>query len=493
MEARTASMMGAAACPASPVLSLANQRAVLRTWLVATDALALGAAFLAAHWVRFDLQVTVAPEVLPATPLYQTLAAGLTVLSILVFAAFRLYDPVRLLGGVSEYSRIFNACSTSTMIVIVATFLQPAFVVSRMWVLSAWLFCFILVVLNRFICRRLVYPLRTRGYFLAPTIIIGTNEEAAMLAAELSDWRSSGVRIAGFVSTQPGASRHAGLPVLGTVKEIRQIVEDHEIEDLVVAITGVKRQELLTLCEEVNPLPSVNLRLSSGLYELLTTGLTVRTIGNVPLVSLNKVRLEPAEAGIKTIVEYSLTVAGLLLIWPILLCIAILIKLDSRGPVLHRRRVLGVSGRTFDAFKFRTMHVNGAELLRQRPDLEAELKANHKLKDDPRITRVGRVLRRYSLDELPQLFNVLFGQMGLVGPRMISPEEVAKYGRHQLDLLTVKPGITGLWQVSGRSNLSYDERVSLDMYYIRNYSVWLDLQILFVQTLPAVVFGRGAY
>jgi exopolysaccharide biosynthesis polyprenyl glycosylphosphotransferase len=281
--------------------------------------------------------------------------------------------------------------------------------------------------------------------------------------------------------------------VLGTLADIRAIVKEHDIEDVIVAITAVKRKELLTLCEAVNPLAGVHLRLSSGVYELLTTGLTVRTTGNVPLVSLNKVRLEPGEAAIKAVLEYSMTVGGLLLIWPLLMAIAILIKIDSKGPVFHRRQVLGVSGHRFGAFKFRTMHVNGDELLRARPDLQQELRSSHKLKEDPRITRVGGFLRKYSLDELPQLFNVLLGQMGLVGPRMISPAEAEKYGRHRLDLLTVKPGITGLWQVSGRSNLSYDERVSLDMYYIRNHSVWLDLQILFVQTIPAVLLGRGAY
>jgi exopolysaccharide biosynthesis polyprenyl glycosylphosphotransferase len=486
-------MVTAGACPAIPVFSLGAQRAVLRGWLILTDAIALSAAFLAAYWVRFDLQVTLAPEVTPITPLYQSLAAGLIPLSILVFASFKLYDPDRLLGGVSEYSRIFNACSTSTMIVVVATFLQPAFVVSRIWVLSAWLFCFLLVALNRFLCRRLVYPLRKRGYFLAPALIIGTNEEAATLAAELSDWHGSGVRIAGFVATKPGASSHAGLPVLGTLSDVRAIVNAHGIEDVIVAITALKRKELLKLCEAVNPLEGVHLRLSSGVYELLTTGLTVRTAGCVPLVSLNKVRLEPAEAAIKAAVEYSLTVLGLLVIWPVLLAIAVLVKMDSKGPLVHRRKVMGVSGRTFDAYKFRTMHVNGDELLRANPELSEELRTNHKLKDDPRVTRVGYWLRKFSLDELPQLFNVLRGEMGLVGPRMISPEEVEKYGRHRLDLLTVKPGITGLWQVSGRSNLSYAERVNLDMYYIRNHSIWLDLQILFVQTLPAVIFGRGAY
>jgi lipopolysaccharide/colanic/teichoic acid biosynthesis glycosyltransferase len=155
--------------------------------------------------------------------------------------------------------------------------------------------------------------------------------------------------------------------------------------------------------------------------------------------------------------------------------------------------VVGVGGREFDAFKFRTMYVNGDALLAARPDLQEQLARDHKLKQDPRITRVGRFLRKVSLDELPQLINVLLGQMSLVGPRMVHPTEVAKYGRMKDNLFTVKPGLTGMWQVSGRSDLSYEERVRLDMLYIRNYSLWLDLHILVVQTLPAVLRGRGAY
>jgi lipopolysaccharide/colanic/teichoic acid biosynthesis glycosyltransferase len=170
-----------------------------------------------------------------------------------------------------------------------------------------------------------------------------------------------------------------------------------------------------------------------------------------------------------------------------------LVKVDSPGPVFYRRRVLGIGGIEFDALKFRSMVINGDEILAQRPDLQAELAVNHKLKDDPRITRIGKLLRRTSLDELPQLINVLLGQMSLVGPRMISPAEKEQYGQMQHNLFTVKPGLTGLWQVSGRSDLSYVERVQIDMHYIRNYSIWLDLQILFFQTVPAVLKKRGAY
>lgn len=160
--------------------------------------------------------------------------------------------------------------------------------------------------------------------------------------------------------------------------------------------------------------------------------------------------------------------------------------------MIHRRRVMGVNGRQFDAFKFRTMHVNGDELLKAYPELQAELALNHKLKDDPRVTRMGRLLRKYSLDELPQLFNVITRDMSLVGPRMISPVEMEKYNQWGINLLTVKPGITGLWQVSGRSDVSYEERVRLDMYYVRNWTIWLDIQLL-LETFPAVMKGHGAY
>jgi lipopolysaccharide/colanic/teichoic acid biosynthesis glycosyltransferase len=190
--------------------------------------------------------------------------------------------------------------------------------------------------------------------------------------------------------------------------------------------------------------------------------------------------------------DYLLVVPGLLLILPLLLLIAFLIRLDTPGPIVHRRGVLGRNGRSFDALKFRTMFINGEEILDQRPDLRSELERNYKLKKDPRVTRVGRILRKYSLDELPQLFNVLNQDMSLIGPRIITPDEIGKYGRWGNTLISVMPGLTGWWQVNGRSDTSYDERVSLDMAYIHNWSLWLDLKILFM-TIPAVLKGDGAY
>jgi len=271
-------------------------------------------------------------------------------------------------------------------------------------------------------------------------------------------------------------------------------LDAHHIEEVVIATTAMDDEQLVRVSQQLTTHHGgMRMRLSSGLYEVFTTGMDVTTRNSVPLMSLKRLRLSHVETLLKTGLDYLLILAAMPLLLPIFLTVALLVKLDSSGPVFYQRRVLGVGGRPFGAFKFRTMYVNGNDILEQHPELKAELAKNHKLKHDPRITRIGNLLRRTSLDELPQLINVLLGQMSLVGPRMISPSEHDLYGRMKLNLLTVKPGLTGMWQVSGRSDLSYEERVRLDMYYIRNYSIWMDIQILFFQTIPAVMKGRGAY
>jgi undecaprenyl-phosphate galactose phosphotransferase len=188
--------------------------------------------------------------------------------------------------------------------------------------------------------------------------------------------------------------------------------------------------------------------------------------------------------------------AGLVVILPVMAAIAILIRLDSPGPAIFKHRRVGRHGRSFPCYKFRTMVPNAQELLAQYlasdPAIRAEWERDFKLKDDPRVSRIGKFLRATSLDELPQLFNVLRGEMSLVGPRPIVTGEVEKYGDYIHDYYLVRPGITGLWQVSGRSDTSYDERVRLDSWYVRNWTPWLDV-VLLMKTVGVVLKGRGAY
>jgi exopolysaccharide biosynthesis polyprenyl glycosylphosphotransferase len=380
------------------------------------------------------------------------------------------------------------------MLMVIAGFLEPFFIFARGWLLLAWILSFLAVAGARFSLRRLVYQLRQSGYFLSPALIVGANDEGHSLAQQLAGWRTSGLHVVGFVDDRvsPGSQSSGSLPVVGNFSQLDQLIAEHQVEELILASSALTGEETLNLFTRYGLSDSVKLRMSSGLYELITTGLEVKEIGFVPLMSVNKLRLTGLDSAFKFALDYAITIPGLILVLPVVLLIAIAIKMDSPGPVFHRRRVMGLHGRQFDAFKFRTMHVNGDELLHAQPGLQAELAQQHKLKNDPRITRLGRILRQLSLDELPQLLNVLRREMSLVGPRMISPPEMTMYGQWGMNLLTVPPGITGLWQVSGRSDVSYAERVRLDMYYIRNWTIWLDLQLL-LQTIPAVIKKRGAY
>lgn len=474
-----------------------SDRAYLRAGLLLIDSVALTAAFVLAYWLRFYAEITLAPGITPPPGVYAPLVAVLIPSWLLLFAAFGLYNISSLLGGLGEYGRILNACTWGMMLVIVATFAFPDMPpISRGWLVMAWLLAGLLVCAGRFSARRAAYSARRSGHFVAPALIIGANQEAAALIEQFANPSNSGLEVRGVIASHAAdedAARRLGLPLLGSLDGLGRTLEQQGIRDVIVASSALTEHELLQITQEISQHPDVSLRLSSGLYEVLTTGMQVTTIASVPLMTVNRLRLTTGETVLKNMLDFAFIALTMPLHLPLFLLIALLIKLDSPGPVFHRRRVVGVGGREFDAFKFRTMYVNGDEILAGHPTLQAQLAREHKLKQDPRITRAGHFLRRVSLDELPQLINVLLGQMSLVGPRMVHPTEVAKYGRMKDNLFTVKPGLTGMWQVSGRSDLSYDERVRLDMLYIRNYSLWLDLQILLVQTPPAVLRGHGAY
>lgn len=471
-----------------------NQRRLYQLFLVITDAVVLLMAFTLAFWLRFTVGIGVSTDVIPDPTAYLRLAFMLVPVWLVIFAAMRLYDFSLLLGGTTEYVRVFNASTWGMMFVIVYSFVDQYFLIARGWLVMSWVLSGVMVSLSRLLMRRAAYRARTVGYFVEPAIIIGTNQEALALAEQLHDQISSGLAVKGFVSTAKGSGKsREGLSILGELEELPGIVQRTGAEEVVVATTAVNGEQLIAISALLAGFPQTKMRLSSGLYEVFTTGMEVTTRNAVPLMSLKRLRLSPTELLLKGVLDYSLVLLALPLLLPLFLLIGLLVRLDSPGPIFYRRRVLGVGGRIFDAFKFRTMFVDGDQILERHPELKAELQRDHKLKYDPRITRVGRLLRRTSLDELPQLINVVLGQMSLVGPRMISPAEHDKYGRMRHNLLTVRPGLTGMWQVSGRSDLSYEDRVRLDMYYIRNYSIWLDIQILFFQTLPAVFKGRGAY
>ena len=473
------------------------ERLLLVIALIVTDMAMVSLGFWLAYFIRFEL--TMLPWLYQpiASPIdfYQSLVFLLTPAWVILFRMFGLYNFKNLFSGMREYARVFNACTLGMMLVILLVFFNDTSSnVARGWVLLSWLFVAMSVEVGRFVLRRGVQQLRLRGRFVTTVLIVGANEEGKAIAEQLRYNRKAGIMIVGFVDDhlKMGSELLPGMSVLGSVDSVATLVKQYGIQEIIIPSTALPRQKLLTLFQSFGAKDDINIRMSSGLYELLTTSVEVQEIGNVPLLSLNKVRLTGSDLILKRTLDIVVSGLGLLAALPLLLIIAIAIKLDSSGPIFYLRRVVGVSGKPFNALKLRTMYIDGDERLAQQPELLYELQEHFKLKNDPRITRVGAFLRKTSLDELPQLVNVLLGQMSLVGPRMITEAELGRYGKWSMNLSTVKPGITGLWQVSGRSDIGYEDRVLLDMHYIRNYSIWFDLYLLW-QTVPAVLMKRGAY
>jgi len=464
--------------------------------LILSDILMIFFAFWLAYYFRFVIFTNVFDQTASISfTTYQFLLFSVPFIWLVIFSINGLYAKDNLLGGTKEYSMVFRSATEGFLLIVIAGFLGPSLVIARGWLLMTWAFTFFFVALARFFLRRMVYTLRRHGFFMTPAVIVGANQEGRWLAEQLLKWETSGLHLVGFVDKKTPVTfpLFHDLVSLGTVEQLGEIIERYNIGEVILASSAIStRDYLLEIFRKYGVSDRVNIRMSSGLYEILTTGLTVNEFAYVPLVYVNKVRLTGFDTILKLGLDYLLALGSLIFLSPLLIIAAVMVKRSSPGPIIHKRLVMGLNGKQFYAYKFRTMVINGDEVLAKHPELMDELARNHKLRVDPRVTKVGAFLRNFSLDELPQLFNVLKREMSLVGPRMISPEEVSMYKQFDMNLLTVLPGMTGVWQVSGRSDVSYEERVRLDMYYIRNWSIWLDLQILF-QTIPAVIKRRGAY
>lgn len=409
-----------------------------------------------------------------------------------VFYLFGLYDYTNLAGGDGEYSRLFS----SVNFFVLLTLLWQSFKVGGMLptkeIVGVWIIQFSSFSAVRFLMRRIGFFLRTLPAFHGRTLILGAGVEGIALARQWTDVKSSGLDVIGYLDDKlpVGISVERGIKVVGKTSQVAEMIREYNVDSLLVSDTELFRQLLDSDDHLVEALQNVQIQLSTGISDYLNTGIRVLELGYVPVMILQKRRVNGLQFIAKSILDFVAALIVLTLLLPLFLIVAILIKLESSGPVLHSRKCVGAGGRSFAMLKFRSMRMDGDSILSEGQLLE--LQDKQKLTEDPRLTRVGRFIRKLSIDELPQLLNVLRGEMSLVGPRPVIEAELEKFGKVRHNRTAVKPGMTGLWQVSGRSDLSYDERVLLDSYYIRNYTIWLDLKILF-QTIPATLMRRGAY
>ena len=394
-------------------------------------------------------------------------------LFVLAFSIQGLYPGV-LLHPAEEIRRIFHSLSIVLLLVLSTTFLwHNAQSYSRSIVMLFWVLGAPAVLLARY-CGRLA--LARSGWWGVPAVIFGYGAAAQRVVRALEN-RRLGVRVKLIVP--PG---HVSPPSSGSHYAIVALSRHADVD---------LQQTIQICCKGYH-----HVLLVPDLPGVCSLGITAREIGGEIGFEVPQRLFHPGSRLIKRVLDLVLCIPLILLLAPVLAIIAVAIKLTSPGPVLFGHNRSGQRGEVFSAFKFRTMFHDGDSILRAHfENYPQELEAwrrDQKLRVDPRVTAVGGFLRRYSLDELPQLFNVLLGQMSLVGPRPIVKAEIDKYGLGYELYIRVPPGLTGLWQVSGRNNTTYDQRVAFDEYYVRNWSIWLDTYIL-IRTFRAVISGDGAY
>ena len=321
-------------------------------------------------------------------------------------------------------------------------------------------------------------------------VLVGEGERLVELRRALGLGRARiDYEFVGVVSSNGGDA--TGLPLLGSLEDLPRVLGSQTLDELIVSGTDLREQELLELVEEAHRW-GVKVRIAPTTAELLTQRAEYVAGQGVPLFELRPPVVAGLDWAIKRAFDLAVSGALVLVALPLWLLVALAVKLDSRGPVFYRDRRVGLGEREFGMFKFRSMYTDASE---RQAGLEGSNEASgplFKIKNDPRVTHVGRFLRRYSIDEMPQVLNVLRGEMSLVGPRPLPLRDFIQLEDWHRKRYRVLPGMTGLWQVSGRIDLSFDDLVRLDFYYLENWSIWLDISIL-AKTLPAVVARRGAY
>ena len=392
--------------------------------------------------------------------------------------------------------KLFRVSSYATVSIVLLLYIaQIAGSTSRLFIALFWVFSFMALVVFRYIAKVVLSRLQL---LQVPVLIIGAGKTAELFVQGIKSDVGMSYRVIGLLEdNEPVHGILDKYPILGKFSEAEKVIKATKVQHVIIAAPGLDQQKLTHLIYSVQPLVK-NVGVIPNLVGVPMGGIEVESMFNekLMLIRLKNNLARPLNRYIKTVFDYTLTLIGTIAISPILLVIAAWIYIDSPGAVIFKHTRIGKDGKPFPCYKFRSMCVDAKEkleeLLSNDTEARAEWERDFKLKNDPRVTKSGAFLRKTSLDELPQIFNVLKGEMSLVGARPIVKEELERYGEYVGDYLMTKPGITGMWQVSGRSDIEYRERVLLDSWYVRNWSVWLDIVLLF-KTFKVVLLRKGAY
>jgi exopolysaccharide biosynthesis polyprenyl glycosylphosphotransferase len=464
------------------------RRVGIRLALLLGDLITISLALYIATWIRPQLwfgQPLKPEDVKLAWPVY--------VLALLIWGAgFLLTDVYNLpknLRFADELQRLTIAHAAASLAFAGALYFSYR-QVSRLQILSFALISFIMLIAFRVVFRLILRLFGDKRYGTRRVLIVGAGSVGREVANMVVEHRWTGLRMIGFLDDNPEADT-IGYPHFGPLEQTIALVREQHINEVIFALPRHAHTKLANLVAELQAL-KVNVRVVPDFFDLVFLRSVVEDFGGMPLVTLREPALDPFQRLVKRLFDLLVASIGLVVTLPVMGVIAILIRLDSPGPVIFKQQRVGENGRLFSMYKFRTM-IHDAET--RQPELvqtTADGTFIHKFYDDPRVTRVGRFLRRTSLDELPQLANILSGEMSLVGPRPELPWLVDKYEPWQRKRFEVPQGLTGWWQVNGRADKPMHQHTEDDLYYIKNYSLWLDIQILW-RTIKAVFDRRGAY
>jgi exopolysaccharide biosynthesis polyprenyl glycosylphosphotransferase len=456
-------------------------------------------AFFAAFFIRDLLMPLVDPRHFPTGlfPLAEYLKIYPVVLiiwSVLLFS-YHSYHSHRTVPLQKEALTVFRVVIVGNVLLATLAYLLPLRQLSRAWFVLFGVLSVLLLLLEKIALRVMARYVRAKGLNYRTILIVGSGRRAIEIARVVEEHKYWGYKILGFISDghrlPNGWARYR---VYGTVPELRTLLERSEfpeiVDEIVFAVTRKKLDEMkqiFLLCEELG----IRARVAMNFFQNRVARIEVEELEGIPFLTFTTTPSNETQLALKRVLDVAVSLLLLLLSLPVIVVAALAIKVTSPGSVVFKQQRIGLNGRIFTLYKFRTMIEDAHERRSEVRHLNEMTGPVFKVKLDPRITSVGRILRKFSLDELPQLWNVLKGDMSLVGPRPPIPEEVRSYHRWQRRRLSMKPGLTCLWQVNGRNNVDFDRWMQLDLQYIDNWSPSLDLKIL-LRTIPAVLLGRGA-
>lgn len=461
--------------------------ATLITMLI-TDFLAMSLAAVTSTLLSRTLPADVG---LAAAPSYW-LIGPLPVLSMLAFSIFGLYPGVAI-NPVTEVRNIVNATTITYLVVAVTSLcLRRESASYGTALFFAWLSTVFFTLVARHTVRNWLH---SKPWWGVPAIVIGDATATNLVARALRKNGSLGLRLIGALQQDSKSDEIVDVPVLGRLEMASTLASDHGIRYAILAMPGIPSSTLKSLVEQ--HLHSYeHLLIIPDMFGMESLSVGAKDLGGVLGLEVRQTRLHASKMIPKRAFDIVMALLIGIVTLPLMAIIYVCVRVSSPGPAFYGGPRVGRNGVSFTAWKFRSMVLNAEDALHREiaanPERKAEWQRACKLKNDPRITKVGKFLRRTSLDELPQIWNILVGHMSLVGPRPISAYEILKYGESLEFYQRVRPGLTGLWQVSGRSDTTFDERISYDEYYVRNWSMWLDVYIL-SKTAHAVFLSQGAY